>query len=274
MTRAPSFEVRTRADADPGDVLLLGAADVGAASLTVVDYLVDHLETTRIGHVRVRNLPTATPVVDGRPRRPMRLYAVANAPISILVSEVFVPVGVAEAFADAVFEWAAANDVDEIGVVHGAAYPHEETDHRAFRVGTASFRRTHFEDGGADVEALPGGVLEGVPGAILAGGLDRDEDEPESEPPDSGADDERGPRTAAGVFVTPTHPPGPDLTAALELLAALEACYPIDVDEAELRTRSAERTRYYEELADRLRTLEEEQRSLERRDVPEDRMYM
>ena len=272
MTRAPSFEVRTRTDASPGDVLLLGGADIGAASLTAVDYLVEHLETTRIGHVRARNLPTVTPVVDGAPRRPIRLYTLSDAPVSILVSEVFVPVGVAETFADAVFEWTAANDVDEISVVHGAAYPHEETAHRAFHVGTPSFRRTHFEDGSAEVEALPGGVLEGVPGAILARGLD--EDDPVLERPEDDAGDERGTRTAAGVFVTPTHPPGPDLNAALELLAALEACYPIDVDEAELRTRSAERTRYYEELADRLQTLEQEQQSLERRDVPEDRMYM
>lgn len=79
---------------------------------------------------------------------------------------------------------------------------------------------------------------------------------------------------AVGVFVTPSHPPGPDLDAALRLLGGLEARYPIDVDERELRRRSEEVKQYYEALASRLTALQQGENSLEGREFPADRMYM
>ncbi|AEH39345.1 proteasome assembly chaperone family protein [Halopiger xanaduensis] len=255
MAREPSFEVRTAADVDSSDVLLVGLADVGAASLTAIDYLITHLETTQIGSVATRNLPSVTPVEEGTPRRPIRLYRVDDAPIMILVSEVFIPVSVAEIFVDALLDWSSGRDIDEIGVLHSTPYPHAEDEHDVFYAATPSFRRDHFSDEAAGIEPLPGGVVDGTTGELLGRGIGT-------------------PRPSVGAFVTPTHLPGPDIDAALRLLEGVESCYPIEVDERELRQRSEEMKRYFEELASRLATLKQEEQSIERRDFPEDRMYM
>jgi uncharacterized protein len=58
--------------------------------------------------------------------------------------------------------------------------------------------------------------------------------------------------------VTPTRPPGPDLDAALRFLDAPEPMYDLEVDETELRERTEEMNRYYEELGQRLQTPQEE----------------
>lgn len=256
MDREPSFEVETADDADYGDVLLVGLADIGAASLTAIDYLITHLETTQIGHIATRNLPSVTPIEEGIPRRPIRLYRVNGSPIMLLVSEVFVPVTVAERFAAALCDWANRRDIDEIGVLHGTAFPHSEVEHRVFYAATSAFRQTHFGDAGtADIDPLPGGVLDGTAGEVLRSGIGI-------------------PQPAIGVFITPAHPPGPDHDAALLLLNAVESCYPIDIDEQELHRRAAETKQYYEELASRLAALKQGEGQPNERDFPEDRMYM
>jgi uncharacterized protein len=255
MAREPSFEVQTAVGVDSGDVLLVGLADVGAASLTAIDYLITHLETTQIGSFATRNLPSVTPVEEGTPRRPIRLYRVDDVPITVLVSEVFLPVSVAEPFADALFDWSSGRDIDEIGVLHSTPFPHAEDEHNVFYAATPSFRGNHFGHEATDIEPLPGGVLDGTTGELLGHGIG-------TAPP------------SVGAFVTPTHLPGPDIDAALRLLKGVKSCYPIEVDERELRQRSEEMKQYFEELASRLATLKQEEQPIEGRDFPEDRMYM
>lgn len=250
MARDPSFEVHTP-DGEPSDRLLVALAAPGVAGLTVVDYLVERVEPTRIGHVATRGLPDLTPFSDGRPRHPVRIHAAGDPAVTILESEVFLPVGVADPFADALEAWVGEAGIEEVTVLHGATFPHSEEQHVVFHVGTDAYRERHFgdEDG---VQPLAGGFFDGVVAELLTRSLDG-----------------RVPPT--GVLVTPAHVPGPDLTAALQLLEGLEAVFDVDVDETELRQRSAELRQYYGELARRMESLREGEGNP---DYPDDRMYM
>lgn len=126
--------------------------------------------------------------------------------------------------------------------------PHGPDEHGVFSVATDAYleRRPAAEE----VPTLEGGVLDGVVGEVMARSLNEDA------PP-------------TGTFVTPVHPSGPDLEAALRLVDTLESVYDLDVDQGELRERSEQLRQYYAELADRMDA--EERRSRAR---PEDRAYM
>ncbi|WP_252700240.1 proteasome assembly chaperone family protein [Natronosalvus vescus] len=252
----PSFTVQTRVDATPGRTLLLGTVDIGAAGLTTVDYLLEHRETTPLGRVESRGLPDVVPIADGVPRHPIRLERIVDTDLSVLISERFIPVWAAETFAAAVLEWARSASVEEIGIVHGAPYPHREEEHRVYYSGSPDFRSAHFEgEHASTVDPLPGGVLDGVNAELLVRSL-------EDDPP------------AVGVLTTPTHPPGADFDATLRLLEAVSELYGVGVDERELRRQSEEMQQYYQTLADRLQELQQEEQSLHSRDFPNDRMYM
>jgi len=253
MPGEPAFEVVLDADLD--DVLVVGIAELGVGGLTAVDHCVSHLESTPVGHVRSRNLPDLTPFSDGVPRRPMRLYSLDGTGVTVLISEVFLPVWVAEPLADALIDAATERGVEEITVLNGGQFPHRETEHAVYHVATDGYRERHFGAEGANVPPLAGGFFDGVISELLVRGLD-------------------GGAPPVGVLVTPTHPPGPDLDAALRFLDALESMYDLSVDETELRERSEEMKRYYEELGQRLQTLQEEETPYRARDFPEDRMYM
>lgn len=73
MSTEPSFDVVVSSDADPGERVVVGVADVGMAGLTAVDYLTTTVATERIGHVETTDFPDITPVSEGTPRRPIRI---------------------------------------------------------------------------------------------------------------------------------------------------------------------------------------------------------
>lgn len=122
-----------------------------------------------------------------------------------------------------------------------------------FHVATPRYRERRLAD--HDVPPLKGGFLDGVVGELVTQSLD-------------------DPDLSAGVFVTPAHPPGPDVDAALRLLDTLEAVYGFEVDETELRELGAQLQAYHEQLAERMATLTEGEEGLRSHDYPEDRMFM
>jgi uncharacterized protein len=247
------FSVEEPTEQASGTTLVVGQSHFGMAGVTAVDYLVRHLESTEVGHVETEALPAITPFEAGVPRHHSRLYDLENLPVTVLVGELFVPVPAARAYTDALLEWASDRPIEEILVLHGVPFPHGPEEHEVFSVATPEFTERRLAD--QPIQPLKGGVLDGVVGELVTRSLD-----------------ETAPDT--GVFVTPTHPPGPDVDAALKLLAATDDLCDLGVDETELRELGDQLRDHYEQLADRMATMAESEESLTGRDYPEDRMYM
>jgi uncharacterized protein len=253
MSPPDSFSVAEPAGQATGETLVVGQSHFGMAGVTAVDYLVRHLDSTEVGHVDAEALPAIAPFEAGVPRHHSRLYDLDDSPVTVLVGELFVPVAAARAYTDAILEWVSDRPVEEILVLHGVPFPHGPEEHEVFYVATPEFVETRLAD--RPVQPLKGGVLDGVVGELVTRSL---------------AD--TAPET--GVFVTPTHPPGPDVDAALKLLAAIENLCDFDVDETELREFGDQLQQHYQQLADRMATIAESDEALGSRDYPEDRMYM
>jgi uncharacterized protein len=253
MPSARSFRIDTDGQRVDGTTLVVGQAHLGMAGLTAADYLVRHLDSTQIGHVAPEDLPAIAPFEDGVPRHHSRLYTLDDVGLTVLVGELFVPAWAATAFTDSLLEWADRHDFDEIAVLHGVPFPHGPDEHEVFFVATDSYRARHLET--APLEPLKGGFLDGVVGELVTRSLD-----------EAGLD--------TGVFVTPTHPPGPDVEAALKLLDAVQTLYAFEVDQTELEELGVKMKQYYEQLADRMARLADGEEPFGSHDYPEDRMYM
>ncbi len=223
------------------------------AGLTAADYLVRQVDSEQIGYISPDDFPAITPFEDGEPRHHTRLYHLPEANVTVLVGELFVPVGAAHSFTDAIMDWIEPKAIGEIAVLHGVPYPHGPEEHSVFHVSTPAYQTRRLSK--TEVQPLGGGLLDGVVGEIVSRSLD------DGAPP-------------AGVYVTPTHPPGPDIDAAILLLDAIQDIYGFTVDEEELKQRSEELKQYYTELAERIKTMNEAEQPLGTREYPEDRMYM
>lgn len=244
-----AFDVTVPSDVDPGQTLLVGLTTPGMAGITAVDYLVRNRPTEVIGNVSPEGLPAITPFEDGEPRHHTRLYNLADVDATVLVGELFVPVPAARAFAEALAEWIETNRIEEVALLHGVPFPHGPDEHATFYVATEPYRETRLE--GTDLQPLKGGFLDGVAGELVSAGMD-------------------GTIPPTGVYVTPTHPPGPDIDAAVRFLDSIERAYGVDVDRDELERRSEEIKQYYAGLADRMAAFEAEATQ----EYPEDRMFM
>ncbi|MDS0295412.1 proteasome assembly chaperone family protein [Halogeometricum luteum] len=253
MSTTVSFEFDVTDKTEMGSRLVVGTAFPGMVGLSAVDYLVAHSESAQVGQVTARGLTDVTPFTDGVPRYPMRLYDVPEFDMTVLTSELFLPVGVGEPFSDALVAFANERGIEEITVVYGVPFPHGPEEHAVFYVATEEYRAGHLAE--TDIPPLGGGFFDGFLGELMLRGLGAES------PP-------------VGALVTPAHPPGPDLDAAIRVLEAVEELYGVAIDEAELRQRAEELRRQYQELADRMQTLEDGDLSASGRDYPEDRMFM
>jgi len=246
------FEVRADPADTAGETLVLGLSTPGMAGLSAVDYLVRQHDLESIGHVRTSGQPAIAPFEDGTPRHPIRLYADRDLGLTVLICELFVPVTVAEAFADGLLSWVDRTDLSDIAVLHGIPYPHGPEGHDVFVTATPAYRERRLD--GVDIDTLTGGFFDGVVADIVLRSLDGDA------PP-------------TGVFVTPSHPPGPDLEAAIRLLEAVERVEGVTLDREELERSAAETRQYYAELAERMNR-DAGEKQVGTREYPEDRMFM
>lgn len=252
MSDQPGFEVVPVDGAPPIDRVIAGFAGADLSALTAVDYLLDTYDTVPIANIRTKGLPDVAVVRDGIPHHPMRVYGLPELDVTILSSEVFVPVSLADRFTDALASWLDVADVSSFTLVHGAEFPHQETEHVPFLAATDAFRDTI---GSMDVDRLPRGMLDGIAGEVLLRGQDGDL------PP-------------MAVVVTPAHLPGPDVEAALSLLDGISSLHGLSIDDTELHERSDRLREYYQGVADRMQAIREADGTATTRDFPEDRMYM
>ena len=253
MAPNATFGIEVDSTHNPHATLVVGLSQLGMAGITAADYLVRHLDTEVIGHIAPADLPAIAPFEQGEPRHHTRLFNVIDSELSVLVGELFIPVWAAESFTNALLEWCREESVEELVILHGVPFRHGPEEHDVFHVATPAYRHRRLEE--SDVEPLAGGFLDGVAGELVTRSLEA------ASPP-------------VGVFVTPVHPPGPDLDASILLLDAVKRVYGFSIDEAELRRSSEELKRYYAELADSMQTIGEADAPIGTRDYPEDRMYM
>lgn len=253
MANDTTFDVVTDADTTPGSRLITGFSHLGLAGLSAADYLVKHLEFHETGHIRARGFPAIAPFEGGRPRQPMRLYSNDESDLSVLVNELFVPVWATEPFADAVLRWSDEAGIDEVTIPYGIPYPHAPDQHAVFYSATPGYRNGRLES--SSIPPLAGGFFDGIVGELVLRSLD-------------------GAAPPVGVFVTPSHPPGPDFEAALLLLEAIQQVHEFTVDEQGLRASIEEMKQYFSTLADQMETLRQNEPGVLPREHPEDRMFM
>lgn len=242
----PQFEFST--EEAPSNVVVAGFSQFGLAGLTAVDFLSEQLDLEETGHVTAQGLPTVTPFENGRPRHHTRMFSRESVDTTVLVSEMFVPVDAAGRFGDAILEWIASNDVDEIVVLSGVPVPHGPADHRTFYVATGDYQEHRLQDD--QVEPMGTGFLDGTNGALVERGMISD--------------------LSVGVFVTPVHAQMPDVDAAIRLVEVVDRLYDVDVDTEPLESFGQQVAGYYAELQERM----QRQAGDDDRQMPEDRMFM
>jgi uncharacterized protein len=239
----PAFEISH--ETEPSETLIAGFASYGLAGLTAVSFIFDQLSLDQTGHITAAQLPPFTPFEDGTPRHHSRLYSRDDLNITVLVNDLFIPVWAADAFAKAVLEWTDTNGVEEITVLSGAPFMHKPEEHDVYFVATTDYQEVRLQN--TDLKSVPQGYLNGVNASLMGRGINSP--------------------LRTGLIVTPVHERVPDVAAAIRLVNSVASLYEIDIDSEPLQTYAKQVEQYYGDLAEKLKTAEEEHQY-------DDRMYM
>lgn len=242
-SETPEAAFQIRHDTEPATTLVAGFASFGLAGLVAVDFLVDQLGLSEMGHVVANSLPAFTPFENGTPRHHSRLFSRDDFDITMLVNDLFIPEWAVDSFAQAILQWGDDHAIEEITVLSGAPFPHAE--HTVLSIATTDYQSYRLE--GSNVEPMASGYLTGVNASLVARGIDSP--------------------LRTGVFVTPVHTQVPDVEAAIRLVETVEQLYGLDIDATPLKAFAAEVEQHYRDLAAHLDTVQEDERL-------DDRMYM
>ena len=242
-------DVRCRSRIDAPETLLAGFSEFGLAGLTAVHYLVDQLDLEETGHITAENLPSIAPFSGGVSRHHTRLLSRSDLDLTVLMGELFVPLGATNPLASAIIDWTERNDVEEIGVLSGVPLAHSPDAQRTFYIATDDYRAKRLDgvDGDDTLQPMGNGYLSGVNGSFVTHGLD--------------------PSLAVCVFSTPVRARNPDVDAALRLLETVSEIYDFDLDTGPIEEFATSISEHYERLAEHVEDTQEDRRY-------EDRMYM
>lgn len=210
----------------PEPTVIAGFPGPGMAAVSAIQYLIDRMDLDETGHVHAEGLPAITPYKDGRPYHATRLFSGDSLPITILSSELPVPIQHSEPFGRVLLDWIETREVSEVALL--TAIPGLDGKDGLSFVASEDYFEARLAD--TDVAPLNSGFLTGVNASLIDRAMDTD--------------------LRVGVISTSTTPYRPlDPDAALRLVEGLRRIYDLEVDIERLRGFADSMRRHYEELA-------------------------
>lgn len=256
------FSVNVRHEAQPSETIIAAFSNPGMAGVTATEYLISQLGFRQQGYITVEQLPSIAPFQDGRPYHHTRFFSREDLDITVLASELPVPLQATGAFGHRILEWVLDHDVSEATILTGAPSVHDDEAAEelethpgegadvptsddlddVFFVASDDYREHRLAD--SPLRPMSGGFLNGTHASLISQAIDTP--------------------LRAGILFTPTQAQPVASDAALRLVTSLNRLYDIDIDTSELEAFAAEMARYYAELSERV----------QQENVPEDRMDM
>lgn len=155
-----------------GGTLVSAFPSVGMVGSIAGSFVADSLKMERVAYVVSEDIPPAAVVQEGIPGYPLRIVGYKD--VSILTSELPIPLQSGSPLAKAIMEWTSSNGFGMIicleGLMTGQEMQVEEVERevRVFGVGSTERARTVLSSSG--IEQFKIGVITGVSGALLSEG--------------------------------------------------------------------------------------------------------
>ena len=229
---------KTRELAADAPTLVEGLPGLGLVASIAVDQITRQLGLEEYGTITSEAFPPVASFEDGRVRESVRVYAGASPDVMTLQSDVPMPSEAHRPLSHCVLSDLAA-EFDRAVFLAGAPAESEAQVGEVVGVATTDELETELTDAGIAL-AEGSGILGGITGALLA-------DCYRAEVP-------------AAVLITRSNPYIPDPAAARSVIeSALEPMVSFDIDTTELEEQAEEIRRRKEQIAKRLRQVQESQ---------------
>lgn len=232
---AEDVTLTIEADEPPSETVIAAFTYPGMGGIIACNYIIDELNLAQTGYIQVEGLPALAPFENGRPYHPTRLHSRADLDVTVLTSELPVPLHATEVFGRELLDWILERDIDEVAILLGAGgLRNVGRSDDIHYVASPDYLERRLQT--ADFTPLGGGFFDGITASLVSRAIDTP--------------------LRAGVLVTSTRTQGIDPDASLRLVDAANELYELDTDTDRLRRFADEVREHYEQLMQRMQRQE------------------
>lgn len=171
------------------------------------------------------------PVENGRPYPPTRLHSRSDLDVTVLTSELLVPLHATEVFGRELLDWILDRDIDEVAILLGVSgLRNVGRSDEIHDVASPDYTERRLQT--ADSTPLAGGFFDGIAASLVSRAIDTP--------------------LRVGVLVTSTRTQGIDPDASLRLVEAVNELYELVTNTDRLRRFATEIREHYEQLMRRM----------------------
>jgi uncharacterized protein len=219
------------ADEPPSETVIAAFSYPGMGGMIACNYLIEELDLEQTGHIQTDGLPALAPFRNGRPYHPTRLHSRPDIDVTVLTSELPVPLHATEVFGRELLDWILDRDIDEIAILLGVSgLRNVERSDGIYYVASPDYIERRLQT--AEFAPLAGGFFDGITASLVSRAIDTP--------------------LRAGVLVTPTRTQRIDPEASLRLVDAVNQLYGLGTETERLRRFATEIRDHYEQLMQRV----------------------
>jgi uncharacterized protein len=233
---AEDISLTIEADKPPSETIIAAFTHPGMGGMIACNYLIEELDLEQTGYVQAEGLRALAPFENGRPYHPTRLHSRPDLDVTVLTSELPVPLHATEVFGRELLNWILERDLDEIAILLGVAGLRDvgRNDEMHY-VASPDYTDQRLQT--TNFTPLEGGFFDGITASLVSRAIDTP--------------------LRAGVLVTSTRAQGIDPDASLRLVEAVNELYGLDTDTDPLRRFATEIREHYEQLIQRMQQSEQ-----------------
>ncbi len=208
-------EIKLTEDVDLSDhVLIEGFPGIGLVGTIASSYLVEKEEMKPVGYVYSEEFPPVTPIHEGKPYFPVRIFKHPSKKIALLMGELIVPNEVIHQLSGKILEFAEEQKLKKIISIGGMATTQKKEEKKGVHgIVSQDNLKNYLKD--HDVPLIKEGAAMGVSGQLIAKAAEKD--------------------FPTMSLLVESRRNLPDPEAAADLVEKLNELLDIDVDTEELR---------------------------------------
>lgn len=197
---AEDISLTIEADEAQSETVIAAFTYPGMGGMIACNYLIEELDLEQTGYIQAEGLPALAPFENGRPYHPTRLHSRSDLDVTVLTSELPVPLHATEAFGRELLDWILDRDIDEVTILLGVGgLRNVGKSDEIHYVASPDYTERRLQT--VEFTPLTGGFFDGITASLVSRAIDTP--------------------LRAGVLVTSTRTQGIDPDASLRLVEAV-----------------------------------------------------
>ena len=168
---AEEISLTIESDEPPSETVIAAFTYPGMSGMIACNYLIEELDLEQTGYIQADGLPALAPFENGRPYHPTRLHSRSDLDVTVLTSELPVPLHATEVFGRELLTWILDREINEVAILLGVGgLRNVGSSDEIHYVASPDYTEQRLQT--ADFTPLAGGFFDGITASLVSRAID------------------------------------------------------------------------------------------------------